>query len=167
MTELESSVISIIRLFTRTFDWPQCKECTSSGTSCVFDASPKKRGPKRKLPLGNADLESNDPMHHKVRIQRNITMEILIQALDDPTKDLMIKLQDLFNMLVGAGLYNLESPTSSENEEGAALPLYVNAFYNVPTGNDQIDAIGSQNIEMSIKDVVDNFTNKIKEILSK
>ncbi|CAG8547160.1 17141_t:CDS:2 [Racocetra fulgida] len=119
--------------------------CQSEGKIVIRKTkySPKKRGPKRKLPLGNTDLESNDPMHHKVRIQRNITMEILIQAFDDPTKDLMIKLQDLFNMLVGAGLYNLESPTSSKNEEG------------------------SRNIEMSIKDIVDTFTNKIKEIFTK
>ncbi|CAG8690250.1 24356_t:CDS:1 [Racocetra persica] len=132
---------------------PKCAKCMKQNLSCVFNKFPNKRGPKRKkrkLPFGNTDLESSNPMHSKVIIQRNIIMEILIQALetmevlikelDDRKYVLMIKFANLFNMLVEAGLYNLESPPSTENEEGAALPLYA---------------------------VMDNFINKINGIITK
>ncbi|CAG8749291.1 8594_t:CDS:2 [Dentiscutata erythropus] len=103
------------------------------------DTSRKKPGPKRKLHL-----------------QRNlITTETLIQTFaDDTKKDLIKELAYLFNIMV-------ESPTSIQSEEGAASPKYVyNTFYNMPTGNFEIDSLGSRNIHSSIKEVVDNVINK-------
>ncbi|CAG8799895.1 8936_t:CDS:2, partial [Dentiscutata erythropus] len=116
----------------------------------------KKRGPKPKFHLVDIDLErlgSNNLVHRIVGIQRNlVTMEI-IQVFDDTKKDLITELISLFNIMVGAGLYSLESPTSIQSNEGAALPLYfLNKFYNMPTGNYEIDSFCSQNIHSSIKE---------------
>ncbi|CAG8630915.1 10454_t:CDS:1 [Cetraspora pellucida] len=144
---------------------PKCARCMFLNVLCVYNKSPQKRGPKPKSHLVNTALESNDPVHHKVRIQRTMAMESLIQAFDGPRKDLMIDLTNLFNMLVGAGLYHLESPPSIQNE-GTALSLYIsNAFYNMPTGIGEIDSFCSRNIQSSIKEIVDKFINKLKEIV--
>ncbi|CAG8478321.1 23343_t:CDS:1 [Cetraspora pellucida] len=136
---------------------PKCARCMILNLLCVYNKSPRRRGPKP-----------------KVRIQKIIAMESLIQAFDGPRKDLMIDLTnlfnklvgaDLFNMLVGAGLYHLESPPPIQIE-GTALSLYINnAFYNMPTGISEIDLLGSQNIQSSIKEIIDKFINKLKEII--
>ncbi|CAG8673363.1 7638_t:CDS:1, partial [Dentiscutata heterogama] len=120
---------------------PRCLRCETQNFLCNFNKIPKKRGPKPKL-------------HRIVGIQRNsVTMDILIQVFNDTKKDLITELISQFNIMVGAGLYSLESPTSIQNNEGAALPLYfLNKFYNMPTGNYEIDSFCLRNIQSSIKE---------------
>ncbi|CAG8766885.1 10324_t:CDS:1 [Dentiscutata erythropus] len=134
---------------------PRCLRCETRNHLCNFNKVRKKRGPKPKL-------------HRIAGVQRNlVTMEILIQAFNDTKKDLITELISQFNIMVGAGLYSLESPPSIQNNEGAASPLYfLNMFYNMPTGNYEIDSFCSRNIHSEIKEIVDNFVNKIFKILN-